>query len=154
MNVKRTVTATMATVVLSATALLAAVPANAAIDTISVTKATLVSRGLWLDVSVSYHCTYTAQADQSIFVSGEVDQVTHGAVPLIIRGYVDPGSHPVTCDGASHSIVLRMFPGPQGQHPWRVGTVHADLQLTAGHPFGYPQTMVASVSRELRVTRK
>ncbi len=154
MNVTRAVTATIAVVGLSATALLAAVPASAAGDTISVAKATLVNRGLSLDVSVLYNCTYAPGPDESVFVSGEVDQVTRGAVPVIIRGFVEQGAFPVTCDGAAHSIVLRLFPGPQGQYPWEVGSAVADLRLTAGQPFGFPQTTIASVSREMKVARK
>ena len=147
-NPKRVMWAVAAVITLISTIFVGTQAANAQ-DSLTIGgRAPLVDRGVWLNIALTYSCTFAGPETTSF--AGTVTQVTKGAVPVIIRGGIDGA--PATCDGVTRTSAVLVFAG-QGQYPWEVGTAQATIRIVAGDPMGFPTTLV-SAAGQIKVMRK
>jgi len=148
MILRRAASGALAFVVMAATALVFAVPAHAA-DSLSIaSRGRLVERGLYLSVPV----TYTCSGPRPTSVTATVTQITKGAVPAILRGYVDGYNNPAVCDGSNHTRTLMVYAG-YNLYPWEVGTAKVEAQLVMEDELGYPILLTSTVG-QIKVMRK
>lgn len=107
-------------------------------------RATLVARGVAVDVPVTYTCSTMAEWSMYNF---EV------RVAQVVRGQQVTGASasavPV-CDGTSHDITVRVTVQP-GSAPFKSGTALVDAVLNTMDEFGEPHS--ASTSEMLRIGR-